>query len=330
MLVNRTPFRIPLGGGGTDLPSYYREHGGFLITAGLKLYMHVCINEPAMVDRIKINYSKVEIVKVADIASIQHEIVREALLHMNICRPLEISSLADISPGTGLGSSGAYTVGLLHALHALLRSEITTQELAEEACKIEMERIGKPVGKQDPYAAAYGGIVALNIASSGAVEVRKLTLDPAIIEELEHRLLLFYTQKERSANDILHEQQKAIATQAATVASMHRIKQIGYQVQEALFKGDVDQLGELFHAHWMEKRTLTPHMSSPQIDEWYELAMRHGAIGGKIMGAGGSGFFVFCCERGKRRQLHEVLQAAGLKYTPFAFDFEGSKTLVNV
>ncbi|MBS0625113.1 MAG: galactokinase [Verrucomicrobia bacterium] len=329
MIISRTPFRLPLGGGGTDLPSYYKEHGGFLITAALNLHMHLCINEPAMVNKIKLNYSNTEVVELDEINSIKHEIVRETLKYLKVVRPLEISSMSDIAGGTGLGSSSSYTVGLLNALNTLLRRHVSVHELAEEAARIEMELIGKPIGKQDQYAAAFGGIVALDIDRSGDVQVTRLKLEPEFITELENRLLLFYTKIQRDANEILSDQQKIISKKNASLDSMHNIKRIGYQIKDALCCGDVDSFGELLYKHWLEKKRVSDKMSSSQIDQWYELALKNGAIGGKIMGAGGGGFFVFCCQAGKRRELRTALESAGLKYQRCSFDFEGSKIVGN-
>ena len=331
MIISRTPFRLPLGGGGTDLPSYYREFGGFLVTAALDLHMNICINEPAMVDQIKLSYSKVEIVDVGEIDEIKHEIVRETLKFLELKRPLEISSMADISAGTGLGSSSSYTVGLLKGLNSLLRRHVSVQTLAEEACKIEMELIGKPIGKQDQYAAAFGGILTLDIDREGRVQVTQLDLDPEFIIELQHRLLIFYTNIQRDANEILGEQQNLIGRPDGNEAldAMHRIKEIGVHVKEALLNKDISALGELFHKHWLEKKRISPKMSSSKIDRWYDLARRNGAIGGKVMGAGGGGFFLFCCKAGMRKQLRSTLEQAGLKYMHCTFDFEGSKIVGN-
>jgi D-glycero-alpha-D-manno-heptose-7-phosphate kinase len=330
MIISRTPFRLPLGGGGTDLPSFYKEHGGFLVTAAVNLHMHLCINLPSMVDKIKINYSRTEVVDIKDIDTIKHEIVRESLKYLNVHRPIEISSMADISAGTGLGSSSSYTVGLLNGLNALLCRHVSIQELAEEACKIEIDLIGKPIGKQDQYAAAYGGIISLDIDRTGDVKVTRLDLEPEFINELEHRLLFFYTKIEREAKEILGEQQRVISDQISDpLQAMHNIKKIGYQIRDALIANDIQSIGELFHEHWLQKKKISTKMSSPQIDQWYELAMNNGAIGGKIMGAGGGGFFVFCCEYGKRKHLRSVLEQSGLKYQPCNFDFQGSKIICN-
>ncbi len=397
MIVVRAPFRLPLGGGGTDLPSYYRKHEGFLITAAINKYMYININEPAIVNKIKINYSKVEIIEIDKIDELKHEIVRESLKYLKIKRPLEISSMADLSAGTGMGSSSSYTVALLQGLNSMLRRHIPIKKLAEEACKVEIELIGKPIGKQDQYATAFGGIIQLDIDRLGNVVVTPLTLDIEIIYELENRLMMFYTNIERDANEILGEQGRRIAEEKADVSSqrsvgsregggeqstvtsderrvksvefrvscgeddreseirnqplkaslakggksvektennaveaMHRIKEIGYEVKEALTKGDVCGFGRLLNEHWLVKKSVSTKMSNSQIDDWYELAMKNGALGGKVMGAGGGGFMLFCVDNGKRKHLRKTLENAGLRYMDFRFDWEGVKTLVNI
>lgn len=344
MIVARAPFRLPIGGGGTDLPSYYRHHEGFLITAAINKYMYININEPAVFNKIKINYSKTEIVSTEEIDQIQHEIVRETLKWMNIRNPLEISSMADLSAGTGMGSSSTYTVGLLRALHTMKRQHISLQELAEEACKVEIDLIGKPIGKQDQYAATFGGIIELRIDRNGKVQVTPLPLHQETIYELEHRLMLFSTHIERDANVILGEQSRKVDSasqkqsnasedrqqQTAALEAMHHIKAIGMEMRDALLDDKLDRIGELMHEHWLCKKQISTKMSSPQIDAWYELAMQNGATGGKIMGAGGGGLFVFFVKNPDRRRLRQVLEGAGLKYMDFKFDFEGVKILANV
>lgn len=331
MIIVRTPFRLPLGGGGTDLPSYYHKYEGCLISAAINKYMYISINEPAIIDKIKINYSKVEIVNLDRIDDLQHEIARETLKYLKIKRPLEIASMADLSAGTGMGSSSSYTVGLLEGLNHMIRRYITVHELAEEACKIEIDLIGKPIGKQDQYAAAFGGIVQLDIDRLGNVTVTPLTLDHEVIYELENRLLMFYTSKDRDANNILAEQSnKAKTDEKEAINSMHRIKEIGVEVKKALINGDIDMFGRLLHEHWSEKKRISTKMSDVNIDDWYDLAMKNGALGGKIMGAGGGGFMLFCVENGKRKQLRKTMEDAGLKYMDFRFDWEGAKVLVNI
>lgn len=339
MIVARAPFRLPIGGGGTDLPSYYRYHEGFLITAAINKYMYISVNEPAVFDKIKINYSKTEIVNPQEIHLLQHEIVRETLKHLDIRKPLEISSMADLSAGTGMGSSSTYTVGLLRALHTMNRRHVSLHELAEEACKVEIDLIGKPIGKQDQYAATYGGIIELQIDKAGNVHVKPVPLHQETIHELENRLMMFSTSIERDANVILGEQSQKVATasqkqssssEAAALEAMHQIKAIGMKMKEALLHDHLDRVGELMHEHWMCKKRISNKMSSSQIDAWYELAMQNGAMGGKIMGAGGGGLFVFFVKVADRRKLRQVLEKAGLKYMDFKFDFEGVKILAHV
>lgn len=331
MILTRSPFRLPLGGGGTDLPSYYHKYGGALLTAAINRYMYVNINEPAVIDKIKINYSKVEIVEVDKIMEIKHEIVREALNYLKIKRPLEISSMADLSAGTGMGSSSSYTVGLLKGLNQMIRRNISIQELAEEACRVEIDLIRKPIGKQDQYASAFGGILQLEIDTLGKVNVTPLKLEQETIYELENRLMMFYTNIERDANVILSEQSsKAKADDNAVIESMHKIKEIGFEIKKKLLEGDVCRFGELLNEHWLTKKNVSKKMSNSNIDEWYKLAMKNGALGGKVMGAGGGGFMLFCVGNGKRKHLRKALENAGLRYMDFKFDWEGVKTLVNI
>jgi D-glycero-alpha-D-manno-heptose-7-phosphate kinase len=336
MIVSRAPFRLPIGGGGTDLPSYYRHHEGYLITAAINKYMYININEPAVFNKIKINYSKTETIDPQDIHLIQHEIVRETLKHLNIRKPLEISSMADLSAGTGMGSSSTYTVGLLRALHTMNRRHISLHDLAEEACKVEIDLIGKPIGKQDQYAATFGGIIEMRIDRAGNVQVNPLPIHQETIYELEHRLMMFSTHIERDANIILGEQSQKIETASSSASelqaleSMHQIKAIGLQMREALVNDRIDRIGELMHEHWLCKKRISNKMSSSQIDAWYELAMQNGASGGKIMGAGGGGLFVFFVKTDDRRRLREALEKSGLKYMDFKFEFEGVKILANI
>lgn len=331
MIVVRTPFRLPLGGGGTDLPSYYRKYEGFLVTAAINKYMFINLNVPAIVNKIKINYSKTEIVGVNEIEKIEHDIVRETLKYLKISQPIEIHSMADLSAGTGMGSSSSYTVGLLRALNAMIRRHIPVHELAEEACKIEIDLIGKPIGKQDQYVAAFGGIIVLEIDTLGNVTVTRLKIAHETVYELENRLMMFYTSIQRDANEILAEQsQKAKIDDDIAIKSMHRIKEIGKEIKLALEKDNVTGFGRLMHEHWIEKKKISDKMSNGEIDKWYEKALANGALGGKLMGAGGGGFLLFCAENGKRKHLRTTMEAEGLRYMDFKFDWEGSKELVNI
>jgi D-glycero-alpha-D-manno-heptose-7-phosphate kinase len=331
MIIVRTPFRLPLGGGGTDLPSYYRKHGGFLVTAAINKYMYINLNEPALVNSIKINYSMTEVVGIKEVDKIKHEIVRETLRYLKISQPIEIHSMADLSAGTGMGSSSSYTVGLLRALNTMLRRYVSIQELAEEACKIEIDLVGKPIGKQDQYAAAFGGIIVLEIDTLGNVTVTYPKIVHETIYELENRLMMFYTGIQRDANEILAEQsQKAKVDEDVAVRSMHRIKEIGKEIKSALEKDDVAGFGHLMHEHWLEKKKISKKMTNGKIDSWYNTAMKNGALGGKLMGAGGGGLLLFCVDNGKRKHLRAVLESLGLQYMDFKFDWEGSKVLVNI
>ena len=328
MIITRTPFRVTLGGGGTDLPSFYREHGGFILGAAIDKYMYLNVNTPIIDDKIRVRYTGSEMVDHVD--EVQHTLAREALRYFRVASGIEIVSIADIPAGTGLGSSSSYLVGLLNALHALLHDQATPQKLAEEACNIELEILQKPVGKQDQYMAAFGGLTALDIKPDGRVCVTRLELDLDLLDSLEHNILMFYTNEMRDATSILKKQDEATRTKDRTVVtSLLEIKDIGLEISEALTKGNLRRFGELLDTHWQSKKRLSEGISNPQIDAWYELAKRNGAIGGKISGAGGGGFLMLYCEEGKAR-LREVMRAAGLRELKFRFDFEGSKVVFDV
>lgn len=331
MITVRTPFRLPLGGGGTDLPAYYEKYGGFLITAAVNKYMFLSINRPALVRRMRLAYSKVENVALGDYDAIQHDVVRETFRHFKIDCPIEVTSVADIGAGTGMGSSSSYTVGLLNGLNAMMRRHVAIQDLAEEACMVEMDLAKKPVGKQDGYAAAFGGIIAMEISKDGVVTVTPLKLEEETVLELESRLMMFYTGIQRDANEILAEQGDKVRVSADEATNaMHRIKEIGRLSKEAMESGDITRLGELMHEHWTTKKKVSTKMSNANIDRWYDLAMANGALGGKLMGAGGGGFLLFCTQPGARRPLRKALEAEGLQHMDFRFDWDGSRVLVNL
>ncbi len=327
MIIVRVPFRLPLGGGGTDLPSYYRHFGGQLITASINRYMFVSINEPATSDKIKLYYAYTE--RVNDVSEIQHNIIRESLKLHEINRPIEIGSMADCDAGTGLGSSSVFTVGLLAGLNTMQNKFISPLELAEEACKVEIDLVGKSIGKQDQYASALGGINELIINKSGKVTVNPLSLDKEIIFELENRLLMFYTNVTRDANEILSEQSKKI-DELEVIEAMQEIKQIGIDIKKALLSGDIDNFGKCLHQHWIVKKTISTKMSNDYIDSCYKSALNNGALGGKIMGAGGGGFLLLCAKVGERRKLKSSMDLMGLKQMYFRFEFEGCKVVINV
>jgi len=327
MIITRTPFRITLGGGGTDLPSYYSKYGGFIFAAGINKYMFINLNRPIVDDLVRVKYSKSETVLHRN--ELQHDLAKEAMMMMEIDKALEIVSMADVPAGTGLGSSSCYAVGLLNGLHTMKREYVTLQTLAEEACNLEINRLGKPIGKQDQYMAAFGGLTVLEIEKDGNVKVRKAEVPEEIIGDLNRNLLMFYTNTQRDANEILSEQSKGAREEKKTVVdNMHFIKDLGYRILEAVESGNIADIGLLFDEHWQYKKKISAKMSNPHFDKIYEIAKENGALGGKISGAGGGGFFLFYVEE-KHTKFREVMKSLGLREMKYRFDFEGSKVLVN-
>jgi len=324
MIITRSPLRISLGGGGTDLPSYYREHGGFLIAGAIDRYVYITLHE-TFVPQIIVRYSKMEVVSSAE--EIQHPIVREALRQIPIEDPhIEIASMSDIPAGTGLGSSGSFTTALLRALHAYCKNHVSRQELAEQACHIEIDLLGEPIGKQDQYIAAYGGITAFTFQPDGDVDVHPLRIAPSTLNQLEDNLVLYFTGYTRNASEILKDQDvRSRQKDRAMIENLHFVKQVGYQSKAALEAGDLRGFAELMHGHWVRKRARTTGMSNRQIDDYYELARANGAIGGKLIGAGGGGFLLFYSE--DKARLSAALSAAGLREVRFRFDFTGNRVM---
>ena len=327
MIITRTPFRITLGGGGTDLPSYYEKYGGFIFSAGLDKYMFIDSNRSVADDLIRVKYSKSETVESVD--ELQHDIAREILHITGVEKNIEISSLADIPAGTGLGSSSCYAVGLLHAIHIMKREYVPLAQLAEMDFHIEANLLKRPIGKQDPYMAAFGGLTVLEIARDGAVNVRKANVSYEIADELNKNMLIFFTGKTRGADEILREQENAVKEEKASVVdSMHYIKDIGYQILEAVESGNIDVVGQKFHEHWQYKKKISSKMSNPEFDRIYDAARESGALGGKISGAGGGGFFTFYVPD-HQRAFREKMRELGLREMRYRFDFEGSKVLTD-
>ena len=326
MIIARSPLRISLGGGGTDLASYYKEHEGFLIAAAIDKYVYVTINRP-FIEGIFLKYSAIESVK--NVADIQHKIIREALLFEGLQSPqIEITTLADIPAGTGLGSSGSFTTALLKALCAHRKRHIHQEELAELACQIEIEKLGEPIGKQDQYAAAIGGITSFTFSKSGKVIAAPLKISMNTLFDLEDNLLLFFTGYSRSAGGILKDQKsRTQKNDPEMLANLHYVKELGYRSLEALESGHTFKFGELMHEHWENKKLRSGGMSNSNIDEWYQLAMNNGAIGGKLVGAGGGGFLMFMAK--DRNQLRKAMAGAGLEEVRFKFDFEGTKIVMS-
>ena len=326
MIIVRSPLRITLGGGGTDLPAYYREYGGFLIAAAIDKYVYVSVMRPFL-PGIFLKYSKLE--RVAHVDEVQHPIIREAIRMLDLKTPqLEITSLADIPAGTGLGSSGSFTTALLKALYAHCRRLLHPGELAEMACDIEINRLQEPIGKQDQYIAAYGGVTCFHFHPDGTVKAEPLRLSMETLFDLEDNLLLFFTGFERKAGSILKDQRaRTQQSDPAMLQNLHYVKELGLRSRQALEAGQMALFGELMHEHWEHKKRRSGNMSNPQIDEWYELGRANGAIGGKLVGAGGGGFLMFYVE--DRKRLREAMSRAGLEEVRFHFDFEGTKVLLS-
>ena len=324
MIITRSPLRISLGGGGTDLASYYGEHGGFLIAGAIDKYIYITLHE-TFIEELIIKYSKLE--RVTSASQIEHPIIREAFAMLGIERTnLEMTSMADIPAGTGLGSSGSFTTALLKALQAWKRDIVHPHELAEQACEIEIERLREPIGKQDQFIAAYGGITAFTFHKDGRVEARKAALSEDTIHDLEDNLLLFFTGYSRSASAILKDQKtRSEQADSAMIENLHRTKDLGLRSLSLLESGDTPGFAALMHEHWLGKRARSTGMSNDQINAWYDLAMANGALGGKLIGAGGGGFLMFYAA--DRTRLRKTMREAGLQEVRFRFDFEGTKIL---
>jgi len=325
MIISRSPLRISLGGGGTDLPSYYQQHTGFLIAAAIDKYVYITLHDTFATDLI-VKYSKLE--RVPDASHLEHPIIREAMAMLEISgQSMELTSMADIPAGTGLGSSGSFTTALLKALHAWGKNLIHPAELAEQACEIELNRLHEPIGKQDQYISAYGGITCFKFLPDGKVEAWPLKISDETICDLEDNLLLFFTGYSRSASAILREQDsKSKVADASMIENLHFVKDLGFQSQRALETGQLNEFARLMDVHWQRKKERSGGMSNAKINEWYDLAMGNGALGGKLIGAGGGGFLMFYADN--KTKLRHAMRGAGLKEVRFRFDFEGTK-LVN-
>lgn len=325
MIITRSPLRITLGGGGTDLPSYYRQHEGFLISAAIDKYVYVTVMRP-FTPGIFLKYSQLE--KVKEVDEVRHPIMREAIRMLDFKTPqIEITTLADIPAGTGLGSSGSFTTALLKALFAHRRRMILPDELARLACTIEIDILKEPIGKQDQYIAAYGGITCFEFNKDDTVNAYPLRIGIESLFDLEDNLLLFFTGFSRSASEILKDQDKrSREMDEEMLRSLHYAKELGLRSRDALLRGRTAEFGALMHEHWEHKRRRSKGMSNPQIDEWYELGMRSGALGGKLVGAGGGGFLMFYAE--DRNRLRHAMKRAGLEEVRFRFDFEGAKVMI--
>jgi D-glycero-alpha-D-manno-heptose-7-phosphate kinase len=325
VIIARSPLRITLGGGGTDLASYYTRQQGFLIAAAIDKYVYVTVMRPFK-PGVYLKYSALE--QVARVEEVKHPIIREALLEEGLQNPqIEITTLADIPAGTGLGSSGSFTTALLKALYTHHRKSADAKALAERACAIEIDRLKEPIGKQDQYIAAFGGLTCLHFHADHKVTVEPLKISTKTLYDLEDNLLLFFTGFERSAGSILGEQQsRSLDNEQAMLQNLDKVKSLAFDSRRALESGDAASFGALMHEHWEYKRQRSVRISNPQIDAWYSQAMRNGAIGGKLVGAGGGGFLMFYAA--DRERLRAAMSEAGLDEVRFRFDFEGTKVVL--
>ncbi len=326
MIITRSPLRVSLGGGGTDLPSYYREHGGFLIAAAIDKYVYATVMRP-FTPGIYLKYSKIE--NVTSVSQISHPIIREVLHEFNLKTPqIEVTTLADIPSGTGLGSSGSFTTALIKALFTHYKKSIHPKELAELACEIELVKLKEPIGKQDQYISAFGGITTLTFNKDETVKVETLPISIKTQHDLEDNLLLFYTGIFRSASSILVDQDsRSKRNEIEILANLDFTKNIGYQIKESLELGDTFRFGKLMNEHWEYKKSRSPGMSSEQIDFAYTTGLRNGAIGGKLVGAGGGGFLMFYAE--DKEKLRDSMSKLKLEEVRFKFDFEGTKVVMS-
>ncbi|HEX2060176.1 MAG TPA: galactokinase [Thermoanaerobaculia bacterium] len=333
MIVTRTPFRVTLGGGGTDLPSYYSQHGGFIFAMGLDKYMYVTVNRPTVGSKIRLHYSQSEVVD--DVSELRHELAREALRAHGIEDSFEVASIADLPAGTGLGSSSCYLVGLLNALHHDRRDYVPLQALAEEACHIELDILKQPIGKQDQYMAAYGGLTVLEIAKDGTVAVRQLRPSSSDIAEFVAHTHIYYTGSQRDAREVLHDQnvamqQKDSVAHVRVEDSLSRIKELGYRILEAIEAGNYDAWGQMLDEHWQNKKKLSGKISLQKVDQIYdEVRQRFGVLGGKIIGAGGGGFLMLYCPN-HHAQLERFMEQHGMPRMHYTIEPEGTKVVVQM
>jgi D-glycero-alpha-D-manno-heptose-7-phosphate kinase len=324
MIITRSPLRVSLGGGGTDLSSYYSEHGGFLVASAIDKYVYLTQHKTFQKEII-VKYSKLERVNTVD--EIEHPIFREALKLTGVTDPhTELTSMADIPGGTGLGSSGSFTTALLKALHTYNKHPISPAALAEQACAIEIGKLGEPIGKQDQYIAAIGGITAFTFHKDGRVEYRPVKLSEDTHYNLEDNLLLFFTGYSRSASGILKDQNdRSKKNDSSMLDNLHFTKELGYKSLESLESGNLEEFARLMDIHWQRKKARSTGMSNACINEWYDYAMQHGALGGKLIGAGGGGFLMFYAA--DKLKLRKAMREKGLQEIRFRFDFEGTKVI---
>jgi D-glycero-alpha-D-manno-heptose-7-phosphate kinase len=322
MIITRTPFRISFVGGGSDLEAFYAKSEGAVLSTSIDKYMYISSHKFFFPGQIRVKYSETETVNHLD--ELKHPLLRETMRKTGVTGGLEVSSIADIPAGTGMGSSSSFTVGLLHCLYAHKRQYVTHEQLAREACEIEINMLGEPIGKQDQYAAAYGGLNVIRFKGDGTVVVEPLYIDPEKYNELQRNLVMFYTGNQRKASDILAEQKRNISADD----KFHVLKSmvsLVFDLREVLFSGSLADVGNILHENWILKQKLASQISNSSIDEIYRAGLEGGATGGKLLGAGGGGFMLFYCEPGKQARLAEKLRH--LERFDFGFDREGSKLI---
>jgi D-glycero-alpha-D-manno-heptose-7-phosphate kinase len=332
MIIAKAPLRISIGGGGTDLPSYYEQYGSMFISAAINKYVYISVH-PIFIPDIILKYSEME--RVHQVEDIQHPIIREAMKKAQVSSAIEISSFADIPAGTGLGSSGSFTVAVLKALYAYKNLLHDNMTIAEHACQIEIDQLKSPIGKQDQYISAMGGLNRFEIDKTGKVRAHPIIMDPSARTDLEEHLLLFFTGYSRSANVVLKEQDDKTRAAKLTktsededmVQNLHFIQKLGFEIGTSLENGDLNEFARLMNVHWDYKKKRSNNMSSSVIDNWYNLALKNGALGGKLIGAGGGGFLMFLAE--DKRRLRRVLHEAGLRDVPFRFDQLGAQVVLH-
>jgi D-glycero-alpha-D-manno-heptose-7-phosphate kinase len=326
MIISRAPVRLSMGGGGTDLPSYYEKFGGFLLAASINKYVYICINKRFNTS-IRLSYSKTETVD--RVSDIEHNIFREALKFTGIEKQIEITSIADVPSQCGLGTSSSFTIALLNGLFTYRKKYLCLEELAENACHLEITLLKEPIGKQDQYAAAFGGFNAYTFNRDGSVQVEALDISTENLLELQGNLILFYLKKERPARTVLQVQnRKSQEGDRDTLDRLHKIKEIGIHTRKILESGRIHEFGEILHEHWLTKKGLSEKISDAFIDEAYEYARKNGALGGKVVGAGGGGFLLFYCPSEKSR-LVEAMKKMNLTPMWCAFEQQGTMIIHN-
>lgn len=322
MIITRTPFRVSFGGGGTDLPEYYRKHNGAVLSTSINKYMYINIH-PYFDSGINVKYSKTEQVKSVD--ELQHPIVREAMKMSSVLKGVEIASISDIPSGTGLGSSSSFTVGLMNALYAYQGRNASAEKLARDACEIELNKINSPIGKQDQYAAAYGGLNFIEFRQDETVSVKPVMLNPSLKKELNNNLMAFYTGSQRSANNILSGQRKSLSEDEEKMNTYHELKKAATAMYDALKAGDLNDFGVQLDTAWQAKKRASSAISNSGIDSIYEKGRNSGALGGKLLGAGGSGFMLFYVPKESHERVRKAF--SDYKELPFRFDSHGSRII---